>query len=82
MLIKILIVIEFIVLLVCLASSFTFLVKDIGVSESKRVLYALGIRITFAALLLGTVAYGIQTGKLTNQAPWGHHWQAAPTSEN
>ncbi len=72
---KILIIIEFIILLACLASSFAFLVKDIGVPESKRTLYALGIRISFAALLLGTIAYGIHSGKLANNAPWGRHWE-------
>lgn len=70
---KILIVIEFIALIACLSSGFTFLLKDIGVEESKRTLYALGARITIAVFLLGTIIYGIQTGKLKNTAPWGNH---------
>ncbi len=75
---KILIVFEFIALLVCLSSGFAFLMKDIGVPESKRTLYALGARIAFAAALLITIGYGIQTGKLKNTAPWGDHRMTAP----
>lgn len=67
---KILIVLEFIALIVCLSSGFVFLMKDIGVPESKRTLYALGARISLAVLLMLTVAYGIQTGQLRNNAPW------------
>lgn len=81
MLLKFLIVVEFILLLVCLASSFTFLVKDIGLPESKRVLYALGLRVAVASMLLGTIAFGIQTGKITNQAPWGQHRQLPQSQE-
>jgi len=75
---KILIVIEFIALLVCLSSGFVFLMKDVGVPESKRTLYALGTRIAIAILLMLTVAYGIQTGKLKNTAPWDRQKAAIP----
>jgi hypothetical protein len=56
-----------------LASLFTglgFLFKDSGRPGSKRTLYALGVRIGFAAALLATVAYGLATGELTLHAPW------------
>lgn len=79
---KILIVLEFIALLLCLSSGFVFLMKDIGVPHSKRTLYALGARVTIAACLLLTIAYGIQTGKLKNTAPWDQPQAAAPNLEN
>ncbi len=75
---KILIVIELIALIACLSSGFVFLMKDIGVPEAKRTLYALGARITCAILLLATIGYGIETGKLKNKAPWGNHKMATP----
>mgnify|MGYP003658728098 CR=1 FL=1 len=79
---KILIVVEFIALLLCLSSGFVFLMKDIGVPESKRTLYALGARITCAVLLLATIGYGIETGKLKNTAPWSNHRVVTPSSTN
>lgn len=75
---KIAIVILFIAVVASLASSLTFLLKDIDKSGSKRGLYALGIRITLAATLLALIAYGIQTGQLANTAPWGAHHSNAP----
>jgi len=82
MALKIIIVIEFLALLGCLSSGFVFLMKDIGVADSKRTLYALGIRIGLAALLMATVGYGIQTGKLKNTAPWDRQATAAPTDNH
>ena len=70
MVIKILILIEFVALLVCLSSGFIFLMKDIGVPESKRTLYALGARIGIAILLMLTIAYGISTGVIKNKQQW------------
>ena len=70
MAIKIIIVVLFIAVLISLFSSLTFLLKDIEVSDSKRALYALGIRIVLAGSLLAVIAYGIQTGQLVNTAPW------------
>ena len=60
-------------LLGVLASLFTslgFLFKDSGRPESRRALYALGVRIGFAAALLVTVGYGLSTGQLALHAPW------------
>ncbi len=82
MLLKVIIVLEFIALLLCLSSGFVFLMKDIGVPESKRTLYALGARITFAAMLMLTIAYGIHTGKLKNTAPWDRNNLATPIEKN
>ncbi|MEX1033960.1 MAG: DUF2909 domain-containing protein [Cellvibrionaceae bacterium] len=66
---KIIIVVLFVAVLVSLSSGLVFLLKDMG-SPSRRTLYALGIRITLAALLLFSIWYGFYTGILTNTAPW------------
>jgi len=72
-LLKFLIIFLFIAVVASLSSGLVFLIKDMGVSDSKRTLYALGVRITLAAALLLTIAYGIQSGKLANTAPWAAH---------
>ena len=74
--IKILIVVLFIGVVVSLTSGLVFLLKDIE-SPTKRTLYALGIRIVLAVLLLGTIFYGLYTGQLGSNAPW----DAKPTKE-
>jgi hypothetical protein len=55
-------------ILVSLIMGFIFFFKDKG--RSKRVLYALGVRVTLAVLLIGVVLYGLLSGELTMQAPW------------
>ncbi len=72
MLLKITIVLLFFGVLASLSSGLYFLLNDMG-SESKRTLYALGIRITLAALLLISIFYGLYTGKLGSTAPWDRH---------
>ncbi|WP_045856472.1 DUF2909 domain-containing protein [Teredinibacter purpureus] len=74
---KITIIILFIAVVGSLSSGLVFLMKDMGVAESKRALIALGVRIILAAALLLTIGYGIYSGKLSNTAPWGNHRQAA-----
>ena len=69
MLLKIFIVILFIAVLVSLFTGLNFLVKDLG-NNKRRLLIALGVRVTLAALLLSTIAYGIHTGQLSSKAPW------------
>ena len=66
---KIIIVLLFLAIVASLSSGLLFLLKDMG-SQSKRTLYALGIRITLAALLLISIFYGIYTGQLGSRAPW------------
>ena len=55
-----------------LTSGLVFLFKDTGSDGSRRTWYALGVRITLAAMLLGTIAYGFSTGQLRMgvNAPW------------
>ncbi|MEX1196440.1 MAG: DUF2909 domain-containing protein [Pseudohongiellaceae bacterium] len=55
-------------ILIALGVGFYFFFKDQG--RSRRVMYALGVRVTLAILLMITVLYGIMTGELTLQAPW------------
>ena len=50
-----------------------FLFKDSNQPNSKRTLYALGVRITFAIALLVTVGYGLASGELALNAPWHGH---------
>jgi hypothetical protein len=69
MLLKTIIVVLFIAVLISLFSGLNFLVKDLGNSK-RRLVVALGTRITLAALLLGTIGYGIYTGQLGSTAPW------------
>ena len=66
---NILVLVLFIAVVISLTSSLVFLLKDIE-SPTKRGLYALGIRITLAALLLMTIFYGLYTGQLGSGAPW------------
>jgi hypothetical protein len=58
-----------------------FLFKDSDRQDSKRTLYALGVRITLAAALLLTVLYGFYTGQLRigTSAPW--HDRPGPAPE-
>lgn len=78
MLLKVVILILFIAVVISLTSGLIFLLKDMNVPESKRGLYALGVRITLAATLMATIAYGIQTGQLKNKAPWDNLPPKAP----
>jgi len=66
---KIFILLLFIGVVISLSSGLVFLLKDID-SPQKRTLYMLGIRITLATLLLGTIFYGLYTGQLGSEAPW------------
>ncbi len=69
---KALIVILLIGVVVSLFSGLAFLFKDSDRDDSKRTLYALGVRITLAVALLATVAYGLYSGELEfgKGAPW------------
>lgn len=66
---KVLIVILFIAVVISLSSALVFLMKDVGNSR-KRILYALGIRVSLAAALVGAIIYGFLSGQLGSTAPW------------
>jgi hypothetical protein len=53
---------------VSLFSGLFFLVKDEG--HSNRLLKALTLRVTLAAITLGLVVWGFYSGQLVSQAPW------------
>lgn len=69
---KIIILVLFVGILISLSSALGFLLKDANVSQSKRTLYALGIRITLAVLMMLCIFYGFYSGILHSQAPWDH----------
>jgi hypothetical protein len=71
-LLKIIIVVLLIGVVISLFSGLVFLFKDTDRADSKRTLYALGVRITLAGALLLTIFYGFYTGQLRmgTNAPW------------
>ena len=81
---KIIIIVLLLGVIASLFSGLVFLFKDSDRSDSKRTLYALGVRISLAAMLLGTIFYGFQTGELRlgTNAPWHQHETVAPTKDN
>ena len=68
------IIILFIAILISLARSAVFLIKDQGEKDRDRTRKALAIRVTLAALLLACVTYGVWTGELTLNAPWHNRY--------
>lgn len=69
---KPLIVVLLIGVLLSLFSGLVFLFQDSDRQNSKRTLYALGVRISLASALLATLFYGFYTGQLRigTKAPW------------
>ena len=68
---KTIVLILLILVLISLASSLVFLFIDRGNPNKKRIMYGLGFRVTLGAILIILIVYGIATGQLGNQAPWG-----------
>ncbi len=77
---KALIIFLLIGVVVSLFSGLVFLFRDSDRHDSRRTLYALGVRITFAGALLLTVFYGFYTGELRigTHAPW--HKSGSPVA--
>lgn len=67
---KIIILILFLGVIASLTTGLRFLLKDMGVPESRRTLYALGIRVILATLMMICVFYGLHSGILSSTAPW------------
>lgn len=82
MYLKVIIVILLIGVIASLLSGLVFLFKDSEKPQSRRLLHALGVRITLAAALVGTIFYGLYTGQLRmgTNAPWHGHQQALESS--
>lgn len=69
MALKLIILLLLVAMIASLFSGFYFLVKDRS-DHRTRLLVALGIRISLATALLGTISYGIMSGQLGSNAPW------------
>lgn len=69
---KIIILVLFLGILLSLSGAFGFLLKDSDMPKSRRTLFALGIRITLAILMMLCIVYGFYSGILHSQAPWDH----------
>lgn len=76
---KTFILILFALILLSLTGALAFLFKDIG-SERKRLLYALGIRVSLAVLLAAALVYGFASGQLTSTAPWDRTLHGQPVA--
>ena len=68
---KTVIIILVVLVLISLFSSLVFLFIDKGNPKKKRIMYGLGFRVTLGAIILILITYGIFTGQLGNNAPWG-----------
>ncbi|WP_413703784.1 twin transmembrane helix small protein [Pseudomonas sp. Pseusp16] len=62
------IVLMLIATIVSLFSGLFFLVKDD--SRSNRLVIALSVRVTLAALTLGLITWGFFSGQLVSHVPW------------
>ena len=65
---KSIIVLLLVGIVISLIFGFVFFYKDKG--RSKRVLYALGVRVTLAVIMMACIFYGLTTGELALNAPW------------
>jgi cytochrome c biogenesis protein ResB len=80
MALKIAIIILFLMLVVSLFTSFTFLMKDKG--GTKRTWYHLSFRLVIATILMTLLFYGVYTGQLGSNAPWDqHNFEPRPTQQ-
>ncbi|MBV1907281.1 MAG: DUF2909 domain-containing protein [Pseudomonadales bacterium] len=67
---KVIIILLLIGVITSLFGGLAFMFKDAQIPDSKRTLYALGIRITLATALMLMIFYGLYTGQLSLNAPW------------
>lgn len=65
---QVIIVFLLVAIVVSLAVGYVFFFQDKG--RSKRVMYALGVRVTLAVLLMLCILYGVMTGQLNFSTPW------------
>jgi DUF2909 family protein len=83
-LLKVLIVVLLIGVIISLFSGLVFLFKDTDRTDSKRTLYALGVRVTLATALVLTISYGLFTGQLRmgTNAPWHNAAHGTPAEQD
>lgn len=65
---KLLIIINFIVLVVVLFSGLFFVYNEKG--KGRKTLYTLSLRVGLAISLMTFLGYGIATGQVGHSAPW------------
>lgn len=65
---KLVILINFLLLVISLFSSLFLVYKDRG--KGSRVLMALSTRVGLALSLLALIAYGLYSGQIGSRAPW------------
>ncbi len=67
---KVVVVVVMFAMLASLFTSLSFLFKDAKQAGSRRLWYALGVRIALAVTLLSLIAFGLYSGQLGLNAPW------------
>ena len=67
---KLLLIVVMIAMISSLFTGLGFLIGDREKAGARRLLHALGIRISLALTLLGLIGFGIYSGELTLGAPW------------
>ena len=67
---KILIIINFLLLIISLFSGLIFVYQEKG--QGNKTFYALCIRVALALTLMALLAYGLATGMIAHYAPWEH----------
>lgn len=65
---KVIILVLLLAVVASLVSGAVFFFKDQG--ETKRTMYALGVRVTLVTLLMISIIYGVLSGELGLNAPW------------
>jgi hypothetical protein len=85
-LLKAAIIVLMLALVASLGSGFYYLMLDQGDASKRRTFHSLGVRLSFAAVLMALIAYGVATGQLGHMNPWdaGPAARATPdsTTEN
>ena len=67
---KLLILINFVLLVFSLFSGLFLVYKDKG--QGKRVYSVLSLRVGLAVLLIILIGYGLASGQIGSRAPWDH----------
>lgn len=64
------IIVLMLALVASLGSGFYYLMLDQGDASKRRTFHSLGVRLSFAVLLMALIAYGVATGQLGHMNPW------------
>jgi hypothetical protein len=69
-LLKAAIIVLMLALIASLGSGFYYLMLDQGDGKKRRTFHSLGVRLSFASVLMALIAYGVATGQLGHSTPW------------